>query len=156
LLVARAVRSGDPLALELELYGLVGAVLSSIGGRHRPVRRERVATRRAHAELVDQARMLLARRLGEPLTLDAIAAELATTPFHLARLFREATGVSLHEYRDALRLRASVERLVDGNDSLTRIGLDLGYASSSHYSDRFRRRFAVPPSAVRQLVSQPA
>jgi AraC family transcriptional regulator len=156
LAVAVARRHGDPLWLETELIELVDEVIGSLGrdARRRTGgragRRHRAATRRARAELVKAAKIELAARLGDRLSLDVLAARLASSPYHLARVFRTETGASLHGYRDELRLRASLERLADERASITEIGLGLGYASSSHFADAFRRRFLVAPSEVRR------
>ena len=49
-----------------------------------------------------------------------------------------------------LRLRRAVERLAaEPATDLSRLALDLGYCSPSHFSDRFRAAFGRPPSAVR-------
>lgn len=161
LLVAEALRHVDPLALEVELTALVAAVLRSLaprvaapGGSRRA---RRPATQRAQARLVEDARALIATRLSETTSLEELARELAISPYHLARVFRARSGQSLHDYRDELRLRVTLDRVAAGDEPFTTIGLDAGYASPSHYSDRFRRRFAMPPSAVRRLArsSQP-
>jgi len=157
LAVAAARRPIDPLDLEGELIDLVDAVVAAIdpratgpGARPGGNRQHgRAATRRAQAELVDAARIALAARLGERLSLDELAGLLSSSPFHLARIFRAATGTSLHAYRDELRLRASLERIAESSSPLTAIGLDLGYASPSHFSDAFRRRFGIAASEVR-------
>ena len=72
------------------------------------------------------------------------------SPFHLTRVFRELTGRTLTAYLHDLRLRAAVDRL--GEESLSRIAADLGYCTPSHFTDRFRTAFGVPPSQLRNLM----
>ena len=69
-------------------------------------------------------------------------------------MFRERTGRTLTEYLHDLRLRAAVDRL--GEASLSRLAADLGYASPSHFTDRFRATFGVPPSQLRNLMEAEA
>jgi AraC-like DNA-binding protein len=57
--------------------------------------------------------------------------------------------MTLHAYVHELRLRTALERVADGED-LTRVALDLGYASHSHFTSLFRRAFGVTPSDFRQ------
>jgi AraC-like DNA-binding protein len=114
----------------------------------------RAATRRDRAELVEAAKDVLLARLAEPLSLSALADELHVSPFHLTRVFRERTGRTLTEYLHDLRLRAAVDRL--GEESLSRIAADLGYCSPSHFTDRFRAAFGVPPSQLRNLMEAQA
>jgi AraC-like DNA-binding protein len=59
--------------------------------------------------------------------------------------------MTLHAYRNDLRLRSSLEQLESGGD-LTRLALDLGYSSHSHFTSSFRVLFGVPPSAIRRHV----
>lgn len=110
----------------------------------------RAATRRDRTELAEAAKDLLLARLTEPLSLGDLAAELHVSPYHLTRVFRERTGRTLTAYLHDLRVRAAVDRL--GEDSLSRIAADLGYSSPSHFTDRFRAAFGVPPSQLRNLM----
>jgi AraC-like DNA-binding protein len=105
-------------------------------------------TARHHAELAAAARALLGLRFAEPLSLAEVAAALGTSAFHLARVFRAATGESLHAFRHQLRVRAAAERVLDGED-LTAVALDVGFSSHSHLSTAFRAAFGVPPSRLR-------
>lgn len=93
---------------------------------------------------------LLAIRYMEPLTLDDMAAAVELSTFHAARLFREHTGLTLHHYRNQLRLTEGLHRLAEPSCSLTDIALDLGYSSHSHFTAAFRRAFGVTPSRARQ------
>jgi len=114
----------------------------------------RAATRRDRAELVEAAKDLLLARLTEPLSLGDLADALHVSPFHLTRVFRERTGSTLTAYLHDLRLRAAVDRI--GEEPLSRIAADLGYCSASHFTDRFRARFGVPPSQLRNLMEAAA
>jgi AraC-like DNA-binding protein len=105
-------------------------------------------------ELVEACKDLLLTRLGEPLSLRALAGELHVSPFHLTRVFRELTGRTLTAYLHDLRLRAAVDRL--GEESLSRLAADLGYCSPSHFSDRFRGAFGMAPSQLRNLMEAEA
>jgi AraC-like DNA-binding protein len=84
----------------------------------------------------------LASRLCEHLTLDGIARVVYMSPFYLARVFQQRTGMPVHRYLTRLRLRASLERLAEGVNNLTALALELGFSSHSHFADAFRREFA--------------
>jgi AraC-like DNA-binding protein len=114
----------------------------------------RPATRRDRTELAEAAKDLLLARLEQPLSLTGLAAELHVSPYHLTRVFRERTGRTLTAYLHDLRLRAAVERL--GEEPLTRIAADLGYASPSHFTDRFRAAFGASPSQLRKIMEAEA
>ena len=95
-------------------------------------------------------RLLLATRFAEDLTLDDIARSVHCSAFHLGRIFRRQTGLSIHQYRHRLRLYAALDRIHAGADDLTGLALDLGFSSHSHFTDAFCRAFGLPPSVCRQ------
>lgn len=153
-LVLRAarLREADRLLLEETLYRVVGEALASglrLAGPRGP-RAERPGTSAAHAELVEATKELIARRLAERLTLGEIARGVHSSPFHLARVFRDRTGFSIHGYRNQLRLRSSLDRLFEPDADLALLAVRLGYSSHSHFTDSFRRAFGPTPSAVRR------
>jgi len=82
-------------------------------------------------------------------SLSDVAAACHVSPFHLARLFRSSTGLSLHAYRTRLRMALALDLLRQPHSSLSEIALDLGYSSHSHFSAVFHRHFACAPSEVR-------
>jgi AraC family transcriptional regulator len=118
-----------------------------------PRQRSSEATRR-HRETVEATRQLLALRFRDSLSLEQIAKQVGCSLYHLCRLFRRQTGVTLHRYRARLRQRQALQELLDGRPDLTRLALELGYSSHSHFTQDFRKTFGVPPSRVRE--SEPA
>jgi AraC-like DNA-binding protein len=122
----------------------------AVGGSAPRAAARRARTRAEHADLAEAAKELLAARMAEPLSLREIAAALFVSPFHLARVFRSQTGFSLTGYIHGLRLRAAVERLAaEPGTDLSRLAVDLGYCSASHFSGRFSSAFGGPPSSLR-------
>jgi AraC family transcriptional regulator len=126
-------------------------IVSPPPGPGRPVKR---ATRDRHREIVETVKVSLQTRLSAAPGLDQIARAVGCAPFHLLRLFRRETGRGIHAYLRALRLRAALERIAEGEASLTRIALDLGFADHSHFTTSFRREFGLTPSAFRRSASR--
>ncbi|MBN3723010.1 AraC family transcriptional regulator [Burkholderia sp. Ac-20379] len=79
------------------------------------------------------------------LGLDAAAAEAGMSRRTFTRLFREQTGVSFAQWRQQICLLAAIERLSRGQP-VTRVALDLGYASASAFSSAFRGVLGATPS----------
>ncbi len=100
-------------------------------------------------DLVHAAEEVLSTRYTEHLTLHEVAAAVGCTQWHLARVFRAQIGMTMHRYRDELRLRTALHRLRDPSQSVASLAYALGYSSHSHLSTRFRATFGVRPSAVR-------
>ncbi len=144
----------DDLAVE---EAVVSILADSIAGAYlarepcgRPAAR---APARSNADLVERVRDFLARSYTETLTLATIARAAATSPFHMCRVFRRLTGRTIHDYRNALRLRAALESVAQGRADLTALALDLGYSSHSHFTQSFRTAFGVTPAWVRGNLS---
>ncbi|HVE80230.1 MAG TPA: AraC family transcriptional regulator [Gemmatimonadaceae bacterium] len=110
-------------------------------------------TRQA-AEYAARVRALLARRWAEPLSLGDIARAVGCSPFHLSRLVAAREGITIHQLRLKLRLRAALERLLDTREDVAAIAFAVGFASHSHLGDAFRREFGTTPSAVRRLAAR--
>lgn len=142
--------AASPLETEeraLLLLGDLAARAQRAAGR--PVTARREATRRRRRELAEAAREILAARFREKLTLAGIAREIASSPFHLARLFRAETGLPVHRYLNRLRLREAIERIDAGAPDLSALACEVGFSSHAHFTDAFRREFGMPPSRAR-------
>ncbi|HIE5097706.1 helix-turn-helix transcriptional regulator [Stenotrophomonas maltophilia] len=103
-----------------------------------------------HAPLPRDARLARACRklFNQPsiaVGLDMVAAEAGMSRRTFTRLFREQTGVSFAEWRQQVCLLIAIERLGAGQP-VTRVALDLGYASASAFSSAFRRVLGETPS----------
>ncbi len=147
----------EPLWADVTALQLVADVLETAFARQGLARRRRRSgTDAAHTDRIEAVKTYLASRLREPITLDDVARAVHASPFHLARVFQQRTGVPVHRYLTRLRLRAALERLADGTNDLTALALELGFSSHSHFSDSFRREFGRTPSDVRRQAGPPA
>ena len=140
----------DPLEVEERVVALLDRVL---GAAYEDARAAPPRLNPGHAaDLADAAKRFVAPRVSRRLTLTAIARAVQCSVFHLCRSFRSATGLTLHGYRDEVRLRLALERLERGERDLSLLALDLGYSSHSHFTAAFRQTFGAPPSSVRKLL----
>ena len=94
---------------------------------------------------------LLSEHWHEDLGLADLAQAVGLSVFHLCRKFRRETGVTLHQYRHQLRLRASLEPVRESRQPLLEIALESGFSSHSHFTSAFRREFGQTPSRARRL-----
>jgi AraC family transcriptional regulator len=152
-LFVRAATGGDidVLAMDESVVALLDAVLDLAYAYS--ARRLAELSGASASELAAATKSWLLPRVAEPLTLVGIANAIGCSIFHLCRAFRRATGTTIHGYRDQVRLRLALERIEQGERDLTRLALDLGYSSHSHFTAAFRRNFAAPPSAVRRAFN---
>jgi AraC-like DNA-binding protein len=93
--------------------------------------------------------VMLASRPGHRWTLAQVGREVGVSPYHLARRFRAVTGSSIHRRLVAIRLAVAAERILDGENDLSMLALDLGFASHAHLTTAFRAAHGLPPSALR-------
>ena len=143
----------EPLWADVTALQLVADVLESAFVKHGVTPKlKREGTGADHAERTEAAKTYLASRISERVTLDEVARAVHVSPFHLARIFQQQTGVPVHRYLTQLRLRASLERLAAGADDLTELALELGFSSHSHFTDAFRREFGKAPSEIRKIL----
>jgi AraC-like DNA-binding protein len=143
---------GDALFAEEAVVGLLDMVLAAAYAQPRA---EHARPRQGAAQsYVEAAQQVIGRRFAEPLTLDMIAQPVGCSVYYLCRTFRRMTGRTLHDYREQIRLRTALERLGASKRDLTRLALDLGYCSHSHFTGSFRAAFRVPPSAARLMTRQ--
>lgn len=136
----------DVTALQI-VADVLESAFASHGSAGGPRRKETSAD---HAERAEAAKTYLAANLGEPVTLENVAAAVNASPFNFARIFQQQAGIPVHRYLTMLRLRASLERLAEGAEDITGLALDLGFSSHSHFTDVFRREFGVTPSEIRK------
>lgn len=137
----RLLRAADALAAEETALALLGRVLADASPRPEPV----VDASPARRVLAEEVQHLLATRYAERLTVDSLAAECGSSPFHLSRVFRAVTGQTIHRHLTRLRLRAALFRLPDAGGRLTELALDVGFSSHSHFTESFRREFGRAP-----------
>lgn len=89
--------------------------------------------------------------IDQELTLEGLAALLGYSPYHFARLFREATGLSPYQFVLDQRVGRAEALLGDTTTPLIEVALSCGFASQSHLTRVFHRRTGVTPHSYRQL-----
>ena len=104
-----------------------------------------------YREATVRVKLLLRQDLSRKLSLQELAGLAGYSPYHLCRLFKQQTGLSIHRYLQHLRLRESLDLLVEfPQRSVAEIAHGLGFASHSHFSTAFHGHFAISPRAFRQ------
>jgi AraC-like DNA-binding protein len=131
-------------ALEAETLALT-LVRRALGERTSHAPR---ASRALH-KLVDRAKLVLSSDLARRWTLAEIAAQVGVSPVYLTQVFRQVEAVPLYQYQLRLRMAGALDRLGDSDD-LSRLGMDLGFSSHSHFSQTFRRFYGRTPAEFRR------
>jgi AraC-like DNA-binding protein len=103
-------------------------------------------TAQKHKSMSQALCLLLEEQLTDNPQLAELAAQLNTSRYHLCRIFREHTGMSIHQYRTQLRLKHALGLLPEIKN-ITEVALTLGFASHSHFSAVFYKTYALSPKA---------
>jgi len=90
----------------------------------------------------------------ENLSVQALARLAGCSPFHLCRIFRACTGLSLRQFRLQQRLGSALGRLGEGQKDLAALACDMGFNSHSHMTDAFRLLLGMSPSEVRDELQR--
>ena len=115
-----------------------------------------VAARRPHKRLSDRRlrRVVdyIEDHLAENISLGDIAAVVGLSVSHFNVLFREATGLSPHQYLIRRRVERAKSLLGEGNLSVGQIANETGFANQSHLAHHMHRLLGVSPRALREML----
>ena len=91
-------------------------------------------------------------RLGDPVTLMEIAAEVRLGPSHFCTAFRRSFGMPPHRWLLLRRIEKAKELLAASRlKSISDVALACGFSTSAHFASAFRCHVGMPPGAWRRL-----
>lgn len=93
------------------------------------------------------------QHLDQPLSIDQLAQRVALSPYHFARMFTASFGLPPHRYVCTRRLQRAAHLLEHSPLALGEIALACGFASASHFSNRFHHAFGATPGLYRHALA---
>lgn len=69
---------------------------------------------------------------------------------YFSRSFKLAFSISFSAYLETMRLREAERLLLTTDKEITDIALSLGFGTTSHFIDRFKRSYGLPPNKFRK------
>ena len=90
------------------------------------------------------------RNYQKELRLSDVAKTLSFSVPYTSKLFRKYTGVPFVKYLAGVRVRASLELLLEGKDSIETIAEKCGMPSAKAYTTVFKEMYGVVPSVYRK------
>ena len=135
----------EPPGFQQTLAALVLEVLGCISSAHRM----REFTEKRLHPIINEAKLLLAERLEEPLDLPGLASHLGVSYSSLRQAFKQHTGFALREYQLELRVREAKKLLAGTGLPVKTIADKLGFQSAYYFSRLFRTKTGFSPEAWR-------
>jgi AraC-like DNA-binding protein len=96
---------------------------------------------------------IMKERVGDELDIDSVARSAGLSRPHFYKLFRQNIGITPNIYLNTLRMENSIERLIQTSDSITAIGLDLGFSSQASFTRFFVSNVGIPPTDYRRATT---
>ena len=93
----------------------------------------------------------IAGHLDEDLSLDALSRKFFLNKYHIAHLFQENAGLSLHQYITKKRLDACCDAMCSGAN-LAGCCAQFGFENYSSFYRAFRKEYGVSPSDYRNSL----
>lgn len=132
-------RNASPLELDQHLLEATELLLEHAA--EQPLVRPRWGR---HHPSVRRALDVLHGSFASSLSLSDLARESRISKFHLARCFRETTGMAPHQYQKLLRLQAG-RRLLEAGESVRVAAERTGFADAPHFTRAFSSWLGVSP-----------
>lgn len=86
------------------------------------------------------------------LGITEIAEAVDLSAFHFARSFKQATGVSPHQYLIKSRIERAKTLLAKSELPIVEVGFRVGFKNQSHFTTLFRRVTHLTPKAYRDIT----
>jgi AraC family transcriptional regulator len=86
------------------------------------------------------------------LSMAQIAASVSTSPTYFASLFKQATGISLHQYVIKQRVERAKLLLETTDLPISNIAAQVGFASSSHLTYHCKRHTGMTPGQIANRI----
>ena len=100
--------------------------------------------------LARQVEQVMRKNLHRPLPREALARALDLSAPHLARLYKAATGGTLHRRLSAMRIDLAKHLLDESSLTVAEIAAEIGMASASHFTKFFTAATGQRPSDWRR------
>lgn len=151
----------DPVTGQLqipddELYYRIAERLlqsqSAIGRQVSQICAERHHTRVELYQRVSKARQMIDDGYASRLDVAGIARAVALSEFHFFRVFKQAYGISPHQYHIRRKLEIARKQLLEGQLTITEIAHLSGFGDIYTFSRSFKKAFLVSPSRFRESL----
>ncbi|KAA3625864.1 MAG: GlxA family transcriptional regulator [Proteobacteria bacterium] len=131
------------------LKGMADLLVDEPRGAHHEVRSYREGHDPGSDPRVQRAVAMMRERMGDPISIDAVARACGTSERQLDRLFQLHYRQSPARFSRRLRLDHAAWRLVNSHHTLERIAGECGFSDASHLVTAFKGAFGCTPRQYR-------
>jgi AraC family transcriptional regulator len=90
--------------------------------------------------------------LAENISLAKLAQLIQLSPYHFCRAFKQSFGVPPHRYHTRRRIDRAKALLADPNESVTSVGMAIGFSETSSFTAAFRKVSGMTPTEYRRSL----
>lgn len=135
---------GRETALTLGVENLLLAINRGVYEEEHP------ASPREALTLSQNISRYIEEHIDEELSLDQLAQEFYVSKYHIAHIFKENFGLSIHQYILKKRLSISQAEILNGTE-ITQVYLMVGFKDYSNFYKAFKKEFGLSPKEYREL-----
>ncbi|GAB6926189.1 hypothetical protein JCM10914A_01720 [Paenibacillus sp. JCM 10914] len=103
-----------------------------------------------NARLVHQVRTTIDQTFHQSITINSLSDQVYLSPNYLRSIFKEKTGMTIHDYLTRIRLNKAKELLADESLKVQDIAQRVGYESTSYFISLFLKSQGVTPNEYRK------
>jgi AraC-like DNA-binding protein len=100
---------------------------------------------------LNRAIAYITAHLSEDIKIVDIAAHLGISQYHFGRLFKQSTGITVHNYLIQQRVKRAQQLLRESDLTILVIAEQCGFANPSHLARCFRKQLGVTPRQFRAM-----
>ncbi len=105
---------------------------------------------------VKKVQDLIERKVEERVTVDVLADKVAVGRRSLERRFRSATGNSVHEYIQRVKIEAAKRRFESSRKNINEVMYEVGYSDTKAFRTVFKKITGLTPAEYRQKYNKMA
>ena len=99
---------------------------------------------------MDEVASYIIDHYDKALSLEIIAAHFYVNKCYLSRIFKEASGFTVNEYINMIRIRRARELLSNTSMSITEVSESVGYETITYFERVFHQYTQTSPSGYRK------
>lgn len=112
--------------------------------------RNNTDTQKEELDLYQQITLYIEDHLDEDLSLETLAKEFHVSKYHIAHVFKEKLGISIHQYITQKRLALCREAILE-KTSITEAYQAFGFGDYSSFYRAFKKEYGISPKDYRDM-----